>query len=124
MVRKSSIRKGSKEEHDRIVRDTLILLGREAHQLCRVWEHPTGQAYRDHPSGWREHIRYGLPGSSDIIGILITSKFLALEIKSGNAKQQPNQLAFESMIKRFGGFYFIVRSADEALFYVLQAASQ
>lgn len=59
--------------------------------------------------------KYGLTGSADIIGILNDGRFLAIEIKSGNATQSKEQKNFEAMIKKFGGVYFVVRSAEDAL---------
>jgi hypothetical protein len=114
--------KGSTEEHQRILNETLILLGREAHVLCRVWDNPTGVAYRD-INGRRVWITYGLKGSADIIGILCNGKFLAIEIKSGNAQQKPNQKKFQAMISKMGGHYFVARSSQEALDFVSWAAT-
>jgi hypothetical protein len=61
-------------------------------------------------------ISYGLKGSADILGIIKPSgKFLAVEIKSGQASQTAQQKAFEKMITDFGGVYILARSADDAL---------
>lgn len=110
---------GSRKEHDQIVTDTLILLGKKAHHLGRFFPNPTGQAYRDHDWG-REHIRYGVLGSPDIYGIITGGRYIGFEVKSGNASQQPNQKRFEAMIKNLGGYYFVVRSPKEALTSVLE----
>lgn len=57
---------------------------------------------------------YGLPGSSDILGIQpITGKFLALEIKTGNAKQNKQQIAFEKAVLKRNGIYKVVRSLED-----------
>lgn len=105
-----------------MLRETLILLGKEGHHVCRVWDHPTGVAYRD-VDGGRKWITYGLEGSSDIIGVLLGGQMLCIEIKTGRATQQENQKKFEAMIKRFGGLYFVAHSAQEALDFVLRAAA-
>jgi hypothetical protein len=61
-------------------------------------------------------IKYGLVGSADILGILGPfGRFLAIEIKTGNAKQSKQQHAFEKMIISRGGLYFVYRSTEEAL---------
>ncbi len=118
---KESSQAGSKKEHDKIVAQTLILLGREASHIGRFFPNPTGVAYRDR-TFHREYVRYGIPGSPDIIGIMIGGFWVGIEIKSGNAKQQKNQRAFQLMINSFGGFYMVAKSADEALDSILRAA--
>lgn len=59
-------------------------------------------------------VRGGLKGSADIQGIFLGGFFLGIEVKTGRGKQTKQQLAFEKMIKSFGGHYFVVSSADEA----------
>ena len=57
---------------------------------------------------------YGLPGSADILGIQpITGRFLALEVKTGNAKQNKQQLAFEKAVLKRNGIYKIIRSLED-----------
>lgn len=57
---------------------------------------------------------YGLPGSADILGIQPnTGRFLALEIKTGNAKQNKQQLAFEKAVLKRNGIYKIIRSLED-----------
>ena len=124
-IRKGTTRRsgrGSKQEHERIVRETLILLGREAFKLGRFFENPTGVAYRDHSWG-REWISYGVKGSPDIYGIILGGRYVGIEIKSGNAIQQDNQVKFQAMVRSFGGFYFVCRSSADALEAVLKAVS-
>lgn len=117
-------RRGSKQEHDRIVKATLILLGKEAHAVCRVWDSPCGVAYRVNEfTSRKEWIAYGHKGGPDIEGILLGGRWLGIEIKSGKATQQQNQVMFEMMINRFGGLYILARSPEEALESVLRAAA-
>lgn len=59
-------------------------------------------------------MRYGLVGSADILGLTSDGKFLAMEIKVGRDRQSEQQRRFERMIKRMGGRYFVISSADEA----------
>lgn len=115
-------KRGSRQEHERIVADTLILLGREAHQVCRAFENPTGVAYRDEPWG-RQWIRYGVIGSGDIYGFLHNGRLFYLEIKSGSAVQSPAQVKFQEICRRFNVYYWVVRSPEEALDLVLKAAA-
>jgi hypothetical protein len=109
---------GSKAEHGRILNDTLILLGKEAHHLGRFFRNETGSAYRD-VDGERVWIKFGVLGSPDIWGILCNGQYIGIEIKSGAATQQDNQKAFEKMVKKFNGHYFVARSASEALSVVI-----
>jgi hypothetical protein len=113
---------GSAENHNILINQTLLLLGRNAMQVGRFFRNETGCAYRDGPRG-REYVRYGVLGSPDIYGIIIGGRYIGLEGKTGNASQQENQVAFEQMVKKLGGFYFVFRSPDEALHYVLRAAT-
>lgn len=108
------MRRGSLEEHNRLVRAIIIALCES--RLCIVWENPTGAAYRD-----GQLIRYGLKGSADITGILITGRRLEIEVKTGNATQQVNQKNYEAMIKKFGGIYIVARSVEDALMCVQKA---
>lgn len=113
---------GSKAEHDRIVVDTLILLGREAHKICRAFNNPTGVAYRQ-DSEKKVWIKYGVVGSGDIYGFLIGGRIFYIEIKSGAARQSREQLNFQAMCQKFGALYWVCRTPQEALRYVLNAAA-
>lgn len=62
--------------------------------------------------------KYGLKGSSDIIGITNDGKFLAIEAKTGAATQSKEQKNFAAMIKNFGGRYFVCRTPEEAVNFV------
>lgn len=114
---------GSTEAHERIVRETLELLGREAHQFGRFFRNDTGVAYRDDSFGRRTYIAYGVKGSGDIYGFVTGGRIIYFEVKSGNATQQENQKRFEAMVKKFGGHYFVIRSASEALEAVYKVIS-
>ena len=63
----------------------------------------------------RGFFSYGLKGSADILGILRDGRLLAIEIKSGQARQSKVQKNFEKMINDFGGVYIVARSPEEAL---------
>ena len=63
---------------------------------------------------------YGLKGSADILGILKDGRFLAIEIKTGKAKQSAVQKNFGAMIQKFGGVYMVCNSSKEALNKVKQ----
>lgn len=58
-------------------------------------------------------IKYGLKGSSDILGITNKGKFLAVEIKIGNDKLRKDQENFKAMIEKNNGLHFIIRCQDD-----------
>ena len=100
---------GSSQEHTDILYKTLLLLG--ALPFCRIWRNETGMALNIRTM---EPLKYGLVGSSDILGILADGRLLCIEIKSGNAKQSSDQKKFEAMIRRFNGVYIVARSPESA----------
>ena len=56
---------------------------------------------------------YGLVGSSDIIAIDTDGRFIACEIKTGNAVQNKAQKAFEQAVKKRNGIYKIIHTYEE-----------
>lgn len=58
-------------------------------------------------------IRYGLIGSSDIIGIREGGQMICVEIKIGTDKQREAQAKFQKMIERRGGIYILARSVED-----------
>lgn len=95
--------------HSLVVSEILALCGSRAG--CRLWKNATGVG-RGIDSD--RMIRFGLPGSADIIGIGHGGLFLAIEVKTGSAKQTKEQQAFAAMITMYGGYYTVVSSAAEA----------
>lgn len=55
----------------------------------------------------------GIPGVPDIIAI-VSGRFVGLEVKPPQGKQSADQVLFERMCKRAGGFYAVVRSVEQA----------
>lgn len=94
--------------HGELVREILKTISQS--EDCRAWINNTG-AYK---SGQRL-IRFGLVGSSDIIGILRNGIFLAIEVKVGRDSQSDQQKNFEAMICRFGGVYILARNVGDAI---------
>jgi hypothetical protein len=58
-------------------------------------------------------IRYGLPGSSDVLGILPDGRFLAVECKAASGRLSPEQTAFLERVRAAGGVAIIARSASD-----------
>lgn len=76
----------------------------------RLWRNNTGVAIT--PDG-AQVVRYGLPGSADLTGILPDGKRLEIEVKSATGRATGQQGAFARMIERFNGVYILARSVDD-----------
>ena len=83
---------------------------------------------------WRNHVGqltdvtgavhpFGLAvGSADLIGVLAPSgRLIALECKSPTGRLRREQRDWLAVVRKFGGFACVVRSADEALAAVERA---
>ncbi len=90
-----------------------ILLALGCREDLRVWRQNTGCA-RSPKTG--RLVRFGVPGWADIGGVLFpTGRLIQLEVKGPKGRQSPEQKAWEQMVTRFGGFYRVVRSVEEAV---------
>lgn len=62
-------------------------------------------------------------GAADLIGLVApTGRFLALEVKSKTGRASKEQIQFLSLVNRMGGVGRLVRSVEEAMAAVEQAA--
>lgn len=82
-----------------------------------AWRNNTGALQDKHG----RMVRYGLRGSSDIIGILPDGRFLAIECKREGGRIRPEQKEFIAKINKNGGVGAIVHNTDE-LMAVLKSA--
>ena len=99
------------QSHTGLVNEILLKLGDLPH--IRVWKNSTGCAQT--PSG--HFIKFGLVGSADILGIRApTGQLIAIECKTGKARQSKEQKAFEKMITAFGGIYVVARLTSDIEF--------
>ena len=80
------------------------------HHGCFVWRNNTG-AWK--PRGGKRPIRYGKPGSPDIIGITPSGRFIGVECKSGKNKINPLQMAFQTDVLLHKGIYITAYSVDD-----------
>jgi hypothetical protein len=64
------------------------------------------------PDGKR-WVSVGIPGLTDIAGMLVTGRYLAIEVKRPGEKPEPHQLFHMRQINRHGGLAFVARSADD-----------
>ena len=102
------------KEHSSLINKILLKFSKGD---FRLWRNETGVAIR--PNGKRL-IRYGLPGSSDIIGIGPNGKFIAIEVKTSKDTQKPSQKNFESMITKLGGHYTVARSIEDVDYFIMR----
>jgi hypothetical protein len=94
--------------HNELVNRMLILL--HSSKLGNFWSNPTGAVKTENG----HFQRYGLLGSSDIIGLCTQGRFIAIEIKTGaSSVQSKHQKAFEKMIQKNNGLYFLVRQESD-----------
>lgn len=94
--------------HNELVNRVLILLS--SHKLGTFWGNPTGAVKT--VNGHFQ--RYGLVGSSDIIGMTNKGIFTAIEIKTGaTSVQSKHQKNFQKMCERNNSIYYLIRSEEE-----------
>ena len=64
-------------------------------------------------------VKFGLcVGSSDLIGIHKTGRFIALELKTDKGKPSDDQKRFISLINKYGGAAAVLRSLEDAQGFV------
>jgi hypothetical protein len=100
--------------HQVLVNEILCELSKSKH--IRVWKNDTGAAKS---LDGERFVKYGLVGSADIIGInylehLRIGQFVAIEVKTGSARQSEEQKRFEKMILDRGGVYILARTVLDA----------
>lgn len=79
-----------------------------------AWRNNSGATKMPKKSGGYYFVRFGMKGSSDIIGLLPPSgRFLAVECKMPRGKPTPDQEAFLAAVNEAGGLGIVVRSLDE-----------
>ncbi len=93
----------------------------DAGQGILCWRQNTGAASLTGRGGRAMPVRFGVPGTADIIGVMNPGgRWFAVEAKSRKtrgiawaSKQTPDQEIFESAVALTGGFYALCRSADD-----------
>ena len=75
-----------------------------------IWRNNTGAGMMG-----PRYVTFGLKGSSDFIGLSSDGRFLCLECKTGEARQNYDQKMFQKRIEELGGRYYVVRSIDDAI---------
>lgn len=76
------------------------------------WRNNTGAAKTEDG----RYVRFGLPGASDIIGIMPDGRFLAVECKrSSGGRLSPQQKKFLEKIKESGGVAVVATSLEDLM---------
>lgn len=79
-----------------------------------AWKNPTVGTWDQKKGVYRAPRNpYQIRGASDIIAIR-DGKVMWLEVKTPKGRQTKHQKMFEKRITENGGFYFVVRSIDDA----------
>lgn len=95
--------------HSVLVNQILVALSRAG---VLAWKNHTGMGVS--LSG--NPIKFGLVGSSDILGVIPPDgRFLGVEVKTGTGKQRKRQGKFETAVASRGGLYIVARSVEDAL---------
>jgi len=71
-----------------------------------VWNNETGFMQNE-----TRAVRYGFPGSPDILGIANNGLFLGVEVKTYSSRQSKKQKAFESHVNKRGGVYYVAHTS-------------
>lgn len=77
-----------------------------------------GLVWRNNVGAMREKsrfVRFGLPGSPDLMGILRGGYLFGLECKTDTGKPSKYQLWYKDYFQAFGMRYSIIRSYEEAV---------
>lgn len=77
-----------------------------------AWRQNTGAAsFQD--AGRSRFVRFGVPGISDILGVLPDGRFLAIEVKMPGRKVTWKQCDFINAITDNGGLAFVATSIED-----------
>ena len=88
--------------HNELVNKVLVYL--HSNNYGRFWSNSTG-AIKSISGHFQ---RYGLIGSSDIIGISSDGTFVGIEIKTNSGRMSKHQQNFKKMIEKHNGIYILV----------------
>lgn len=90
-------------DHQELVR--AILLWLHSNFDGRWWENPTGAVKSQ--SG--RFIRFGLLGSTDIVGFTCQGRAVYIEVKTGSGRLSKDQIKFRDMVKKNNCIYIEAR---------------
>ena len=94
------------KNHQNLLKKVLLKLSEYGYF---AWQNSTGAVKSNN-----RFLRYGLPGSADILGIQPnTGRFIALEVKTGVGVQSKQQKLFQQAIEKRNGIYKVIRKIEE-----------
>lgn len=79
------------------------------------WRNNSG-SFSSEYKGKTSFVRFGSPGSPDIIGIMPDGKFLGIECKVGKNTLSLNQKLFKIACENANGIYWVIYTPEELLF--------
>jgi hypothetical protein len=93
--------------HQKLVDELLFAFGSRPN--IRVWIRVVGYDYKN-------HIAFGIPGESDIQGIVAPAgRMLSIEVKTGKAVLSEKQMRWRNVVLKFGGIFVEARSVAQAI---------
>ena len=90
-----------------------VILEYLAYNHIFSWRNNTGAFPIETGAGKRRYFSPGIPGMSDILGVLPDGRMLAIEVKTAKGRVSPLQNAFIMIINRCGGLAFVARSIED-----------
>ncbi len=78
-----------------------------------AWRNNTGAVSIPSAHGRDRFIRYGKPGSSDILGIMPDGRFLAVECKTKTGRLTDLQQGFLAEVEARGGVAIVARRVED-----------
>jgi hypothetical protein len=95
-----------------LMKEILLQIG--SRPDVRLWRNNVGAAKGRGKQGREYFVRFGLPGSADLSGLLANGRRLEVEVKRPKGgRHAEEQKSFGAMIERFGGLYVLARSVDD-----------
>jgi len=96
-----------------VLSDVLVYL-RYHPKVAFVWRANAG-VFVVGDEGSERRVRAGFAGQSDILGMLIDGRFLAIECKRPGGQLSQDQHAFLSRVIRYGGVGFMAQGVDDVV---------
>lgn len=107
--------KTQRERESALLKSTLAYL--RAMQI-KAWRNNTGGIRWTRKDGRAAVTKFGLPGASDVFGILPDGRFLAIETKRPSESPTPEQWRFLLEIQRSGGVAFWASDFDHVMHWI------
>ena len=102
-------------KESQIQKEILTWLALQPKDQMFSWRMYTGPIVRGNPLKGKSFFTPNpCPGLPDIV-VILKGRFIGLEIKQPKGRQSKEQKSFEQSLKHAGGFYFIIRTLDEAI---------